>query len=224
MVNIGNDWDEILKDEFQKEYYIRLRAFLKEEYRTHRVFPDMYDIFNALKWTSYADTKVVILGQDPYHEVGQAHGLAFSVKPGVRIPPSLFNIYKELQSELGCYIPNNGYLEKWARQGVMLLNSSLTVIEGLANSHRGKGWEIFTGRVVECLNDRDDPVIFLLWGSNAKEKAELITNPQHKILTAVHPSPLSANRGFFGCNHFKKANELLEKMGKKPIDWQIENI
>ena len=224
MVNIGNDWDEILKDEFRKEYYIRLRAFLKEEYRTHRVFPDMYDIFNALKWTSYADTKVVILGQDPYHEVGQAHGLAFSVKPGVRIPPSLFNIYKELQSELGCYIPNNGYLEKWARQGVMLLNSSLTVIEGLANSHRGKGWEIFTGRVVECLNDRDDPVIFLLWGSNAKEKAELITNPQHKILTAVHPSPLSANRGFFGCNHFKKANELLEKMGKKPIDWQIENI
>lgn len=224
MVNIGNDWDEILKDEFRKEYYIRLRAFLKEEYRTHRVFPDMYDIFNALKWTSYADTKVVILGQDPYHEVGQAHGLAFSVKPGVRIPPSLYNIYKELNSELGCYIPNNGYLEKWARQGVMLLNSSLTVIEGLANSHRGKGWEIFTGRVVECLNDRDDPVIFLLWGSNAKEKAELITNPQHKILTAVHPSPLSANRGFFGCNHFKKANELLEKMGKKPIDWQIENI
>ncbi len=224
MVNIGNDWDEILKDEFQKEYYLKLRSFLKDEYRTHRIFPDMYDIFNALKWTSYADTKVVILGQDPYHEVGQAHGLAFSVKPGVRIPPSLLNMYKELQSELGCYIPNNGYLEKWARQGVMLLNSSLTVREGLANSHRNKGWEIFTGRVVECLNEREDPVIFLLWGSNAKEKAELITNPQHKILTTVHPSPLSANRGFFGCNHFKKANELLERMGKMPIDWQIENI
>ncbi len=224
MVNIGNDWDEILKDEFKKEYYLKLRAFLKEEYRTHRIFPDMYDIFNALKWTSYADTKVVILGQDPYHEVGQAHGLAFSVKPGVRIPPSLMNMYKELQTELGCYIPNNGYLEKWARQGVMLLNSSLTVREGIANSHRNKGWEIFTGRVVECLNEREDPVIFLLWGSNAKEKAELITNPKHKILTTVHPSPLSASRGFFGCNHFKKANELLERMGKTPIDWQIENI
>ena len=224
MVNIGNDWDEILKDEFKKEYYLKLRAFLKEEYRTHRIFPDMYDIFNALKWTSYADTKVVILGQDPYHEVGQAHGPAFSVKPGVRIPPSLMNMYKELQTELGCYIPNNGYLEKWARQGVMLLNSSLTVREGIANSHRNKGWEIFTGRVVECLNEREDPVIFLLWGSNAKEKAELITNPKHKILTTVHPSPLSASRGFFGCNHFKKANELLERMGKTPIDWQIENI
>ena len=224
MVNIGNDWDEILADEFKKEYYLKLRAFLKEEYRTHRIFPDMYDIFNALKWTSYADTKVVILGQDPYHEVGQAHGLAFSVKPGVRIPPSLMNMYKELQTELGCYIPNNGYLEKWARQGVMLLNSSLTVREGIANSHRNKGWEIFTNRVVECLNEREDPVIFLLWGSNAKEKAESITNPQHKILTTVHPSPLSASRGFFGCNHFKKANELLERMGKTPIDWQIENI
>lgn len=224
MVNIGNDWDEILRDEFSKEYYLKLRAFLKQEYSTHKIHPDMYDIFNALKWTSYADTKVVILGQDPYHEVGQAHGLAFSVQKGVRIPPSLLNMYKELNSELGCYIPNNGYLEKWARQGVMLLNSALTVRDGLANSHRGKGWEIFTDRIVELLNDREDPVIFLLWGSNAKEKMKVITNPQHKILTTVHPSPLSASRGFFGCGHFKTANRLLNQMGKSEIDWQIENV
>lgn len=224
MVNLGNDWDEILRDEFQKDYYLKLREFLKVEYRTHKIHPDMYDIFNALKWTSYKDTKVVILGQDPYHEENQAHGLAFSVQKGVKIPPSLLNMYKELHDELGCYIPNNGYLEKWARQGVMLLNSSLTVRDGLANSHRNKGWEIFTNRVVECLNDREDPVIFMLWGSNAKEKMAVITNPWHKILTTVHPSPLSASRGFFGCNHFKTANRMLEEMGKTPIDWQIENI
>lgn len=224
MVSIGNDWDDILKGEFEKEYYLKLRAFLKEEYSHHKIHPDMYDIFNALKWTPYKDTKVVILGQDPYHEEGQAHGLAFSVKPGVRIPPSLLNMYKELQTELGCYIPNNGYLEKWARQGVLLLNSALTVRNGAANSHRGKGWEIFTERVVELLNEREDPVIFLLWGSNAKEKMKVITNPWHKILTTVHPSPLSANRGFFGCGHFKTANRLLKQMGKEEIDWQIENI
>ena len=224
MVNIGNDWDEILQDEFKKEYYLKLRAILKQEYSTHKIHPDMYDIFNALKWTSYNDTKVVILGQDPYHEEGQAHGLAFSVQKGVRIPPSLLNMYKELQNELGCYIPNNGYLEKWARQGVMLLNSALTVRDGLANSHRGKGWEIFTDRIVELLNERQDPVIFLLWGSNAKEKMKVITNPQHKILTTVHPSPLSASRGFFGCGHFKAANRLLNQMEKTEIDWQIENV
>ena len=224
MVNLGNDWDEILKEEFQKDYYLKLREFLKVEYRSHKIHPDMYDIFNALKWTSYADTKVVILGQDPYHEENQAHGLAFSVKKGVKIPPSLLNMYKELQNELGCYIPNNGYLEKWARQGVLLLNSSLTVRDGAANSHRNKGWEIFTNHVVECLNKREDPVIFLLWGNNAKEKMSVITNPLHKILTTVHPSPLSASRGFFGCNHFITANRLLEEMGKSPIDWQIENI
>lgn len=224
MVNIGNDWDEILRDEFQKDYYLKLREFLKSEYRTHKIHPDMYDIFNALKWTSYKDTKIVILGQDPYHEENQAHGLAFSVQKGVKIPPSLLNMYKELQNELGCYIPNNGYLEKWARQGVMLLNSSLTVRDGIANSHRNKGWEIFTNRVVECLNEREDPVIFMLWGNNAKEKMAVITNPRHKILTTVHPSPLSASRGFFGCNHFKTANRMLEDMGKMPIDWQIENI
>lgn len=224
MVHIGNDWDTILADEFEKEYYKKLRAFLKAEYSAHKIHPDMYDIFNALKWTSYADTKVVILGQDPYHEEGQAHGLAFSVKRGVKIPPSLLNMYKELHDELGLYIPNNGYLEKWAKQGVMLLNASLTVRDGLANSHRNKGWEQFTNRIVECLNERKEPVIFMLWGNNAKEKMQVITNPEHKILTAAHPSPLSASRGFFGCGHFKTANRLLTSMGKEPIDWQIENI
>ncbi len=224
LVNIGNDWDEILSGEFEKDYYLKLRSFLRSEYKTHTVYPDMYDIFNALKWTSYKDAKVVILGQDPYHEVGQAHGLAFSVQKGVAIPPSLLNIYKELHDELGLYIPNNGYLEKWARQGVLLLNASLTVRSGAANSHRGKGWEIFTDRVVELLNDRADPVIFMLWGNNAKEKIKVITNPRHKILTAAHPSPLSASRGFFGCGHFKTANRILSEMNKEPIDWQIENI
>lgn len=224
MVNIGNDWDELLKDEFKSEYYLRLRQFLKQEYFTHKIHPDMYDIFNALKWTSYSDTKIVIFGQDPYHGENQAHGLAFSVQKGVQIPPSLLNIYKELQNELGLYIPNNGYLEKWARQGVLLLNSALTVRDGLANSHRNKGWEQFTDKVTSLLNERTDPVIFMLWGSNAKEKAALITNPNHKILSSVHPSPLSASRGFFGCGHFKTANEMLIGMGKTPIDWQIENI
>ena len=224
MVHIGNDWDQLLKDEFSKEYYIVLRGFLKYEYQNHTVYPDMYDIFNALKWTSYGNTKVVILGQDPYHEVNQAHGLAFSVKVGVAIPPSLQNMYKELNNELGLYIPNNGYLEKWARQGVLLLNSSLTVREGVANSHRNRGWEIFTDKIIELLNKREKPVIFLLWGNNAKEKTAIITNPAHYVLTAAHPSPLSASRGFFGCGHFKKANEILESIGDEPIDWQIENV
>lgn len=224
MAIIGNDWDEILETEFSKEYYKKLRAFLKNEYSHHTIHPDMYDIYNALKWTSYADTKVVILGQDPYHEVGQAHGLAFSVRKGIKIPPSLVNIYKELHDELGCYIPDNGYLEKWARQGVLLLNSLLTVRDGAANSHKNKGWEIFTNSVIEALNRREDSVIFMLWGNNAKEKLNVITNPQHYVLTSVHPSPLSASRGFFGCGHFRKANELLNRMGKSEIDWQIENI
>lgn len=224
MVTLDNDWDDLLADEFKKDYYIKLRGFLKSEYQNHKIYPDMYDIFNALKWTAYKGTKVVILGQDPYHEVNQAHGLAFSVKVGVNIPPSLLNMYKELHNELGLYIPNNGYLEKWARQGVMLLNSSLTVREGLANSHRNKGWEIFTDSIIKLLNERDDPVIFLLWGNNAKEKKELISNSKHYVLTAAHPSPLSASRGFFGCGHFKKTNELLAQMGKQPIDWQIENV
>lgn len=224
MVNIGNDWDELLADEFEKDYYKKLRAFLADEYKNHIIHPDMYDIFNALKWTPYHDTKVVILGQDPYHEPNQAHGLAFSVKKGVKIPPSLVNIYKELHDELGCYIPNNGYLEKWAKQGVMLLNASLTVRDGAANSHRNKGWEQFTSRIIELLNEREEPVIFMLWGNNAKEKMSLITNPQHVIMTAAHPSPLSASRGFFGCGHFKLANKILEREDRGAIDWQIENI
>jgi len=224
MVSIENDWDDMLKDEFKKPYYLVLRKFLAEEYRTHTIYPDAYDIFNALRFTSYQDVKVVILGQDPYHGEGQAHGLCFSVQKGVDIPPSLLNIYKELRTELGLIIPNNGYLEKWAKQGILLLNTVLTVRANIANSHRKKGWEIFTNRVIEELNEREEPVIFLLWGNNAKEKMELITNPQHKILTAPHPSPLSASRGFFGCGHFAKTNELLCEMGKEPIDWQIENI
>ncbi len=224
MVNFGNDWDEVLKGEFDKEYYIKLRSFLKNEYATKTVYPSMYDIFNALKWTPYKDTKIVIIGQDPYHGVNQAHGLAFSVKKGVAIPPSLVNIYKELNRSLGCYIPNNGYLEKWARQGVLLLNASLTVIKDRANSHSAIGWEIFTDDVIRCLNERTEPVIFLLWGSFAAKKAAFIDKKRHYVLTASHPSPLSAHRGFLGCNHFKTANEILVKNGKEPIDWQIENI
>ena len=224
MVNFGNDWDEVLKGEFDKEYYIKLRSFLKNEYATKTVYPSMYDIFNALKWTPYKDTKIVIIGQAPYHGVNQAHGLAFSVKKGIAIPPSLVNIYKELNRSLGCYIPNNGYLEKWARQGVLLLNASLTVIKDRANSHSAIGWEIFTDDVIRCLNERTEPVIFLLWGSFAAKKAAFIDKKRHYVLTAPHPSPLSAHRGFLGCNHFKTANEILVKNGKEPIDWQIENI
>lgn len=224
MVDFQNSWNEVLKDEFTKDYYLSLRSFLKEEYSTRTIYPPMYDIFNALKLTSYEDVKVVILGQDPYHGEGEAHGLAFSVKPGIAIPPSLRNMYKELRDSLGCYIPNNGYLVKWANQGVLLLNTALTVRKDTANSHRGKGWENFTSEVIRKLNGRQKPVIFLLWGSNAKEKAELIDKKVHHVLTSVHPSPLSASRGFFGCNHFKKANEILASMGETEIDWQIENI
>ncbi len=224
MVNFGNDWDEVLKGEFEKEYYLRLRAFLKNEYASKTVYPSMYDIFNALKWTPYSKTKVVIIGQDPYHGVNQAHGLAFSVKKGVAIPPSLANIYKELNRSLGCYIPNNGYLEKWARQGVLLLNASLTVVKDCANSHSSIGWEIFTDDVIRCLNNREEPVIFLLWGSFAAKKAGFIDKNKHYVLVTTHPSPLSAHRGFLGCNHFKTANEILVRNGKEPIDWQIENI
>lgn len=224
MVHIGNDWDELLAEEFNKDYYIKLRNFLSEEYKNHTVYPDMYDIFNAFKLTSFNDTKVVIFGQDPYHEPNQAHGLAFSVKEGVRIPPSLVNIYKELNAELGCYIPDNGNLTKWAKQGVMLLNSSLTVRAGKANSHQKKGWELLTNAVAKIYNEREKPIIFMLWGNNAKEKMNIITNPQHIILTSVHPSPLSASRGFFGCNHFKMANKILERENMGAIDWQIENI
>lgn len=221
MVHFNNEWDNIIGDEFSKEYYLKLRAFLKEEYANHTVYPDMYDLFSALKETSYSDVKIVILGQDPYHEPNQAHGMAFSVKKGVAIPPSLLNIYKELKNELGCKIPDNGYLLPWAKQGVLLLNTVLTVRAGEANSHRAKGWEIFTDRVISALNDRPDSVIFMLWGNNARQKRELITNSRHFVLEAAHPSPLSASRGFMGCGHFKKANELLISQLKSPIDWQI---
>ena len=224
MIKFENSWDNILKDEFSEPYYLKLREFLKAEYTGRTIYPPMYDIFNAFKYTDYNDVKVVILGQDPYHGEGEAHGFAFSVKPGVPIPPSLKNMYKELQMSLGCYIPNNGYLEKWARQGVLLLNTALTVRKDTPNSHRNIGWEMFTDKVIKLLNEREKPVIFLLWGNNAKSKSMLINRNKHIVFTSVHPSPLSASRGFFGCNHFKLANETLEKLGVNPIDWQIENI
>ena len=221
MVKLNNDWDGKIGQEFEKEYYLRLRRFLKEEYASHTVFPDMYELFSALKVTPFSKVKVVILGQDPYHEPGQAHGMAFSVKPGVQIPPSLLNMYKELNTEFGYPIPKTAYLMKWAEQGVLLLNTVLTVRSGEANSHHGKGWENFTDEVIRQLNMRRDGVVFMLWGNNARRKKELITNPQHYVLEAAHPSPLSASRGFMGCGHFKKANEFL--IAKAPIDWQIED-
>lgn len=221
---LHNSWNDILGNEFDKEYYNNLHDFLVTEYKTKTIFPNMYDIFNALHYTEYQDVKVVILGQDPYHGPNQAHGLSFSVKPGIPAPPSLKNIFKELNSDLGCYIPNNGYLKSWADQGVLLLNAVLTVQAGNANSHKGKGWEIFTDRVISALNDREDPVIFILWGNNAISKKKLITNKQHYILQSVHPSPLSASRGFFGSKPFSKTNEILKQLGKQPIDWQIKNI
>lgn len=221
MVKLGNDWDSILADEWQKPYYLKLRAFLKSEYSSRRIFPEMNDIFNALKYTSFADTKVVIIGQDPYHGEGQAHGLCFSVKKGVTPPPSLKNIYKELNSDIGFKIPNHGELISWAKQGVLMLNNVLTVREAAPNSHKSVGWEIFTDRVISELNKKDTPVVFLLWGANAQKKAELIINPIHHKLTSVHPSPLSANRGFFGCKHFSKTNDILCKNNIKPINWEI---
>jgi len=221
---LHNDWAEYLNAEFSKEYYQQLHAFLAQEYRTKVIYPDMYDIFNALHYTAYHDVKVVILGQDPYHGPKQAHGLSFSVQPGVAIPPSLLNIYKELQTDLGCYIPNNGYLKPWADQGVLLLNASLTVVAGNANSHSKIGWETFTNRVIEVLNQREDPVIFILWGGNARSKKKLIDARKHIIIESVHPSPLSAYNGFFGSKPFSKANHYLEQLGKTPIDWQIPNL
>ncbi len=223
-VKFNNDWQDVLGDEFEKAYYLTLRQFLIDEYSTHTVYPDKNHIFNALHLTAYQDVRVVIIGQDPYHGPGQAHGLCFSVQPGVKTPPSLVNIYKELQNDLGCRIPNNGYLEKWAKQGVMMLNTVLTVRAGQAHSHKNKGWETFTSRVIELLNTREEPIVFLLWGRPAQEKAKLITGPQHLILRAPHPSPLSAHRGFFGCKHFSKTNAFLKTKGYAPIDWQIENI
>ena len=219
-----NHFKDIIEEESQKDYYKKLHEFVYKAYEEHTIFPDKKNIFAALKYTPYENVKVVILGQDPYHGLGEAHGMAFSVCPGIKIPPSLQNIYKELHEELGCYIPNNGYLMKWARQGVLLLNSVLTVQKDLPASHRGIGWEAFTDKIIEEVNKKEDPVVFMLWGNFAKSKASLITNSKHLVLTAAHPSPFSAIYGFFGCNHFKKANEFLKENGREPIDWQIENI
>lgn len=219
-----NDWGQYLKEEMAQPYYRQLRQFLIGEYSTKQVYPDMYSIFNALHYTSYADTKVLILGQDPYHEPGQAHGLSFSVQPNVPPPPSLVNIFKELEADLGCTVPNNGCLEPWARQGVLLLNTVLTVQAHRANSHRDKGWEIFTDKIISLLNQREKPVAFILWGSPARRKKAMITNPQHFIVESPHPSPLSAYRGFFGSRPFSKVNKFLESVGEEPINWQLPNI
>lgn len=221
---IGNDWDALLEEEFKKDYYIEIENFLKEEYRDQIVYPKREDVFTAFKLTPYRDVKVVILGQDPYHGKDQSHGLAFSVKKGIKTPPSLRNIYKELHSDLGAPIPNNGYLEKWAKQGVLLLNTALTVRQGQANSHKKIGWEIFTDKVIELLNERKDPIVFILWGNNAKSKEKYIKNKNHHIIKSVHPSPLSASRGFFESQPFSKTNNFLKSIGKEEIDWQIENI
>lgn len=224
MVKLGNDWDILLKDEFQKEYYQKMRKYLISEYTTKKIYPPKEEIFSALKLTSYEDTKVVILGQDPYHGENQAHGLAFSVNYGIKIPPSLQNIYKELNQEIGTYIPNNGYLLSWTKQGILLLNTSLTVRAGEANSHSKIGWEIFTDNIIKILNEKEKPIIFVLWGNNARSKKKFITNKRHFIIEGVHPSPLSASRGFFGCNHFIEINNILKRLGEQEINWQIENI
>ena len=219
-----HDWKESLMKEYNSQYYKDLTEFLKNEYNTKIIYPPATDIFNALKYTPLHKVKVVILGQDPYHEPNQAHGLCFSVLPGNPAPPSLENIYKELKDDCGCYIPNNGYLKKWAEQGVLLLNTVLTVRAHVANSHAGHGWETFTDAVIKTVNEEKRPIVFLLWGSPAQKKSALLNNPEHLILKAPHPSPLSAYRGFFGCKHFSIANEFLKSKGCEPIDWQIENI
>ncbi|GIP34120.1 uracil-DNA glycosylase [Paenibacillus sp. J2TS4] len=224
MAILNNDWAPLLEPEFHKPYYLRLRELLVHEYNTYTVYPDMREIYSALHLTPYEKTKVVIIGQDPYHGPGQAHGLSFSVKPGIQPPPSLKNIFKELQQDLGCSIPNNGYLESWAEQGVLMLNSVLTVRRGLANSHQGQGWETFTDRVIELLNEREEPLVFLLWGKYAQEKASRITSGRHYIIRSPHPSPFSANRGFFGSRPFSKANHFLRESGMAEIDWQIPDI
>ncbi len=219
-----DEWLPAIGAEFSKDYYKQLGKFVNWEYQQHTVYPPKDEIFSAFRLTPLSKVKVVILGQDPYHEPNQAHGLCFSVRPGTKIPPSLVNIYKELQDDLGCYIPNNGYLVKWAGQGVLLLNTLLTVRAHQAFSHKGVGWERFTDAVIEALDREDRPIVFLLWGSPAQRKAEMLHNPNHLILKAPHPSPLSAYRGFFGCKHFSTANRFLQEHGETPIDWQIENI
>ncbi len=224
MSAITNDWLSVLQPEFSKPYYKDLYETIKNEYATYRIYPESKDLFNAFHLTPLSQVKVVIIGQDPYHNAGQAHGLCFSVKPGIDTPPSLVNIYKELQEDLGCYVPDNGYLTKWATQGVLLLNTVLTVRAHQANSHKGIGWETFTDAVIEALNKEDKPIVFLLWGAPAQKKKKMLNNPKHFILEAPHPSPLSAYRGFFGCRHFSKTNEFLISKGITPIDWQIENL
>lgn len=221
MVEINNSWDIVLKDVFYGENYLRIREFLKSEYSHYTIFPKATDIFNAFRYTPYENVKVVIIGQDPYHEVGQAHGLAFSVQDGVSFPPSLRNIFLEIKNELGIDIPKSGNLTKWAEEGVLLLNATLTVRKGLANSHANCGWEKFTDDVIRKLNERDKSIIFVLWGNYARKKKQLITNKNHYILEAAHPSPLSAYNGFFGCGHFKKINEILISNKKNPIDWNL---
>ncbi|MDI3537062.1 MAG: uracil-DNA glycosylase [Eubacteriaceae bacterium] len=220
-IHFKNDWENPLQHQFEKEYYQKLRKFLIKEYKTQTIYPQMHDIFNAFHYTSLAETKVCIIGQDPYHGENQAHGLAFSVQMDVAIPPSLLNIYKELHADLGFPIPNHGYLKKWADEGVLLLNAVLTVRAGQAASHRNIGWEEFTGQIIKTLNDQTDPIVFILWGRDAQNKKDLITNSSHHILTSPHPSPLSAHRGFFGSRPFSRANELLSAAGRSPIDWEI---
>lgn len=223
MVNIGNDWDILLKNEFEKDYYLKLREFLKAEYFSRRIYPPMQDIFNALRYTSYENSRVVILGQDPYHGEGQAHGLCFSVKRGTPLPPSLKNIFKELHDDLGIDAPECGELVGWAKQGVLLLNTTLTVREGAPQSHKGHGWEILTDRIISLMNEKERPVVFMLWGGNARTKKSLITNPNHLVLECAHPSPLSAYAGFFGSGHFGKANAFLRARGEAEIDWSRIN-
>ena len=218
---IRNDWQKLIGVEFEKQYYLELRAFLIDEYKTHTIYPEKQDLFNSFQYTSYEDTKVVILGQDPYHGVGQAHGMAFSVKPGMKPPPSLMNIYKELKSDIGCEIPNHGYLKSWADQGVLMLNTVLTVRDGEAHSHKNRGWETFTDEVIRKISEKKTPVAFLLWGRPAQEKLALISNPIHGIFQSAHPSPLSASRGFFGSQPFSKVNQFLVDRGIEPIEWCI---
>ena len=224
MAQISNDWLPAVNEEFKKPYYRELYTFVKNEYDTNVIYPPAEDIFNAFHLTPLSEVKVLILGQDPYHEPNQAHGLCFSVKPEVQIPPSLVNIYKELHDDLGLKIPNNGYLTKWASQGVLMLNTVLTVRAHQANSHKGKGWETFTDAIIRAVNKEDRPIVYMLWGSPAQSKIPMLDNPKHLILKAPHPSPLSAYRGFFGCRHFSKCNEFLISNGIEPIDWQIDDV
>lgn len=221
MVHIGNDWDTLLEEEFASDYYQRIRALLKQEYAEHEIYPPMQDIFNALRYTPYQNVKAVLLGQDPYHGPGQAHGLCFSVRPGVEPPPSLKNMFRELQTDMGLPLPTSGCLIPWAEQGVLMLNTTLTVRRGQANSHKNLGWSQLTDTIIRKLNAHESPIVFLLWGSNARSKKELITDPRHLILETVHPSPLSAHGGFFGCRHFSQCNEFLMRNGIAPIDWTL---